>query len=192
MANNPQKTAKPNTLRLIGGKWRSRTLRFPDAEGLRPTPDRIRETLFNWLGPYINDAHCLDMFAGSGALGLEALSRGAAYLLAIDNNPLACKALQQHGETLGVSRQVFSVVNGNSLQKVAQHSQNWDIVFVDPPFNGELLAEAIAALAPVLQKDTWVYTESDKRVSHPPVPSHWLAHREKTAGQVRYALFLVE
>jgi 16S rRNA (guanine966-N2)-methyltransferase len=127
-------------LRIIGGTWRGRKLRFPAAAAIRPTPDRVRETLFNWLQAAIPGAHCLDLFAGSGALGLEALSRGAAQVTFVDQDEAAAAALrarltewQAHGA---------EVVRGDALRFLGRPAQACDVVFLDPPFAGELLERA--------------------------------------------------
>ncbi|WP_166361303.1 16S rRNA (guanine(966)-N(2))-methyltransferase RsmD [Pseudomonas akapageensis] len=190
-------SAKPNKahggqgqLRIIGGEWRSRRLSFPDGPGLRPTPDRVRETLFNWLAPYVAGAKVLDAFAGSGALYLEALSRGATTAVALDSNPVAIASLKQNLETLRCA-------NGQVLQSDAlRYLQNpattaFDMVFLDPPFHQNLLVETCALLEERqwLAEGAWIYTESETPPSSLQLPSNWRLHREKKAGQVYYALW---
>lgn len=177
-------------LRIIGGEWRSRQFSFPMAHGLRPTPNRVRETLFNWLAPYVAGAQVLDCFTGSGALYLEALSRGASSALALDSNSSAIASLRQTLATLKCS-------NGQLLQTNALlHLENqpatpYDLVFLDPPFGQNLLEPACALLEEKgwLAKDAWVYTESEAPPSTLALPGNWRLHREQKAGQVYYALW---
>ncbi|MBB3103444.1 16S rRNA (guanine(966)-N(2))-methyltransferase RsmD [Azomonas macrocytogenes] len=177
-------------LRIIGGLWRSRRFGFPDAEGLRPTPDRVRETLFNWLAPYVSGARVLDPFTGSGALYLEALSRGAGMALALDLNANAIASLRRHLDTLHCG-------NGQLLQSDAlrylehQSPIPFDLVFLDPPFNRNLLLPCCQLLEERgwLAKRAWIYTESETPPSTLGLPNSWRLHREKKAGQVHYALW---
>ena len=177
-------------LRIIGGEWRSRQFSFPMAHGLRPTPNRVRETLFNWLAPYVEGAHVLDCFAGSGALFLEALSRGASSALALDSNSSAISNLREVLGTLKCS-------NGQLLQTDAlRHLQSqpataYDLVFLDPPFGLNLLEPACTLLEEQgwLAKDAWIYTESEAAPSALAMPGNWRLHREQKAGQVHYALW---
>ena len=177
-------------LRIIGGQWRSRQFDFPMAHGLRPTPNRVRETLFNWLAPYIEGAKVLDVFAGSGALFLEALSRGAASALALDLNSEAINSLRGHLLTLRCD-------NGQLLQSDAlrhleqQPATPFDVVFLDPPFSQNLLLPACTQLEEKgwLANEAWVYTESENPPSSLGLPGNWRLHREQKAGQVYYALW---
>lgn len=177
-------------LRIIGGQWRSRQFDFPMAHGLRPTPNRVRETLFNWLAPYIEGAKVLDVFAGSGALFLEALSRGAASALALDLNSEAINSLRGHLLTLRCD-------NGQLLQTDAlrhleqQPATPFDLVFLDPPFSQGLLLPACTLLEEKgwLAADAWIYTESENPPSSLGLPGNWRLHREQKAGQVYYALW---
>ncbi|WP_300724652.1 16S rRNA (guanine(966)-N(2))-methyltransferase RsmD [Pseudomonas sp.] len=177
-------------LRIIGGEWRSRKLDFPHVEGLRPTPDRVRETLFNWLAPYIAGARVLDVFAGSGALFLEALSRGAAKGLALDSNRLAISNIR---ENMGILRcTTGEVQQTNALNFLATPATDlFDVVFLDPPFNLDLLKPACELLESNgwLTEDAWVYTESERRPSELGLPANWRLHRELKAGSVNYALW---
>ena len=177
-------------LRIIGGQWRSRRFAFPDGPGLRPTPDRVRETLFNWLAPYVEGAHVLDPFAGSGALLLEALSRGAASGLACDLNPASVSALRGHLATLQCSNAEIQL--GDALQLLGQPApRRFDIVLLDPPFHQDLLLGACQLLEQQgwLADDAWVYTESEQSPSSLGLPGNWRLHREKHTGQVHYALW---
>ncbi|MEG0860812.1 MAG: 16S rRNA (guanine(966)-N(2))-methyltransferase RsmD [Pseudomonas sp.] len=194
MASPSAKSAKPHNgqgqLRIIAGEWRSRRLSFPDAPGLRPTPDRVRETLFNWLAPHIEGAKVLDAFAGSGALYLEALSRGAAEAVALDSNQAAIASLRQNLETLRCPR-------GQVIQSDAQRYLQgepklaFDLVFLDPPFHQDLLPTTCALLEERqwLAENAWIYTESETPPSALQLPGNWRLHREKKAGQVYYALW---
>jgi 16S rRNA (guanine966-N2)-methyltransferase len=177
-------------LRIIGGQWRSRRLTFPDAPGLRPTPDRVRETLFNWLAPTIEGARVLDLFAGSGALYLEALSRGASMALALDSNSAAITSLRQNLAALECT--AGQLVHTDALRHLeGQPAQQFDVVFLDPPFHQGLLPAACALLEERnwLADEAWIYTESEIPPATIGVPGKWRLHREKKAGQVYYALW---
>lgn len=194
MASPSAKPAKPHhgqgQLRIIAGEWRSRRLSFPDAPGLRPTPDRVRETLFNWLAPYIEGAKVLDAYTGSGALYLEALSRGAGESVALDSNPAAIASLRQNLETLRCPRgQVIQTDAQRYLQ--GEPKLAFDLVFLDPPFNQGLLPTTCALLEERqwLAESAWIYTESETPPSTLQLPGNWRLHREKKAGQVYYALW---
>jgi 16S rRNA (guanine966-N2)-methyltransferase len=177
-------------LRIIGGQWRSRRLSFPDAPGLRPTPDRVRETLFNWLAPYVAGARVLDPFAGSGALFLEALSRGAAMGQALDASSLAVSSLKEHLGTLRCT--VGQVQTADALRYLdSQPATPFDLVFLDPPFNQNLLPAVCTLLEERhwLADDAWVYTESEAAPSTLGLPGNWRLHREQKSGRVYYALW---
>jgi 16S rRNA (guanine966-N2)-methyltransferase len=177
-------------LRIIGGEWRSRRFAFPEGPGLRPTPDRVRETLFNWLAPYVPGARVLDPFAGSGALFLEALSRGASQGLALDLNRDAVAALRGHLDTLKCSSGQVQLQDALAyLEK--QPATPCDLVFLDPPFHHDLLQNACRLLEERgwLAADAWIYTESESLPSSLGLPGNWRLHREKQAGNVHYALW---
>jgi len=179
-----------NQLRIIGGEWRSRRLSFPDVPGLRPTPDRVRETLFNWLAPYVAGAKVLDPFAGSGALFLEALSRGAAMGQALDASNLAVANLREHLGTLRCS--VGQVQTADAMRYLeTQTATAFDLVFLDPPFNQNLLPGICSLLEERqwLADDAWVYTESENAPSGLGLPGNWRLHREQKSGRVHYALW---
>ncbi|WP_095156353.1 16S rRNA (guanine(966)-N(2))-methyltransferase RsmD [Pseudomonas sp. Irchel 3E13] len=190
MASPSKPQTGPGQLRIIAGEWRSRRLSFPSAPGLRPTPDRVRETVFNWLAPYIAGAKVLDAFTGSGALYLEALSRGAGDSVALDSNPAAIANLRQNLELLRCPR-------GQVIQSDAQRYLQgepklaFDVVFLDPPFHQDLLTTTCALLEERnwLAERAWIYTESENRPSTLNLPGNWRLHREQKAGQVHYALW---
>ncbi len=178
-------------LRIIGGQWRGRKLTFPAIEGLRPTGDRLREMLFNWLQADIHDAHCLDMFAGSGALGLEALSRGATHTTFVDNNPAATHAINTHLSVLNAQPQAnvlcTDVIGWLNSQPV---SNPFDIIFMDPPFQQNLWSASMEALARsgCLGPETLVYIENPAQQVLA-IPSTWEVYKEKTTSQLRCALY---
>jgi 16S rRNA (guanine966-N2)-methyltransferase len=181
---------RDNRVRIIGGCWRGRKLNFPDGEGLRPTGDRIRETLFNWLAPALPAARCLDLFAGSGALGFEALSRGATSCVLLDRNPQAVKCLQEAKRLL--SADGATVIAADGLQWLSAAIGTFDIVFVDPPFADVSLAPAVIVETMVqrglLAADPWIYVEQP--ASHPQnIPAGFVQYRCQRAGQVSYSLW---
>ena len=149
-----------NEVRIISGKWRRRKLAFPNRPTLRPTPDRARETLFNWLAAHVDGARCLDLFAGSGALGFEALSRGAASATLIDDDPLVVQALRESAQKLAATG--CTIVKSAALSYLRRARDVWDIVFLDPPFATALLAQTLAELSAGsrLHQDSIVYLES--------------------------------
>ena len=176
-----------NSVRIIGGSWRGRRISFPDIPGLRPTPDRVRETLFNWLQQAIVGARCLDLFAGSGALGLEALSRGAQELVFVEQAVAASRALQEQLVRLKGAGRVVEMGAARYLRSTAQA---FDIVFLDPPFGQRALAEYI----PMLDAGHWlktgslVYLENEKVEGVPILPADWELLKSKSAGEVGYHL----
>lgn len=178
-----------NQLRIIGGLWRGRKLNFPDVDGLRPTGDRIRETLFNWLAPDIQGAHCLDLFSGSGALGLEALSRGAASSLLLEKHPAAAQQLKANLHLLQAGN--GRVEQANSLHWLTQQaSHRFDIVFIDPPFALNLWDK----IATALEAGNWLADEAVIYLEAPrdaqlQLPANWTLHRDKQAGQVSFRLY---
>lgn len=180
--------APAGQIRIIAGQWRGRKLPVPESEGLRPTTDRVRETLFNWLAPVIRGAHCLDCFAGSGALGLEALSRYAESATLLEfQRPVA----QQLEKNLALLQGNGRVIHTNALQWLAGAGQPFDVVFLDPPFRQGLLTETITLLEQQgwLADNAWIYVEAEAESSATDVPVTWALHREKIAGQVAYRLY---
>lgn len=184
---------KRRTVRIISGSRKGSRIHFPEVPGLRPTGDRIRETLFAWLQPSIVDCSCLDMFAGSGALGFEAASRGAARTVMIEKNPSVVKALNENAGRLGFT--TIEVIASDALidQPYKNQQEQFNLVLIDPPFSDNLHADAIACVLRnnILTHDAWVYLESGKRDENIPVPENWELHREKVAGEVRMQLYRV-
>ena len=179
-------------VRIIAGRWRGRKLVFPALPGLRPTGDRLRETLFNWLQPLLPGARCLDLFAGSGALGLEAASRNAALVSLIESNPAVAQALRDNCALLEAG--VAEVINTDALAWLARRSPPTDpytIAFLDPPFAGDLLKRAIPALeaSGVLAAPAWIYLETACGQALPELPPNWHLNREKCSGDVCCRLF---
>ena len=176
--------ARANSVRIIGGVWRSRILKFPDAADLRPTPDRVRETLFNWLGPHLAaGAACLDLFAGSGALGFEALSRGAASVVMVETNAVALRALRENATKLGAEN--VTIVRGDALEFARGVRSRFDVVFLDPPYRLGLQAAALGFVAGLLAEDGRVYVESDTVIE----PSRgWAIVKHARAGKVHFHL----
>jgi len=174
---------KANTVRIIGGVWRSRVLKFPDVANLRPTPDRVRETLFNWLGRNLAGAACLDLFAGSGALGFEALSRGAASVVMVETNPAALRALRENATKLGAENVTF--VRGDALEFARGERSRFDVVFVDPPYRLGLQAAALGLVAGLLAEDGRVYVESDAVIES---SGGWAIVKHARAGRVHFHL----
>lgn len=180
--------ADEQQLRIIGGRWRGRKVSFSAAPGLRPTGDRIRETLFNWLQPVIEGARCLDLFAGSGALGLEALSRGAGEVVFVETSSTAVKSLRSHLAEFGA--EAGTVLQMDGLAFLASDPKPFDVVFLDPPYHQDLLGPVCTRL----QECGWlgpgarVYMEVERERCLEPLPPGWQVLREKTTGQVRYGL----
>lgn len=179
---------RPGSYRIIAGAWRGRRLPIPELPDLRPTPDRVRETLFNWLAPVLPGACCLDLFAGAGALAFEAASRGAARVIAVDQNRVVTEFLRREVERLGAN--VIDVVSAEALAFLQGAVTPCDIVFLDPPYAAHLLSPAMASL----QAHAWVasgsrvYIEHAAREMPPELPAGWRYHRSKRAAQVSYHL----
>lgn len=182
-----QTKSSQGQLRIIGGQWRGRKLPVSDWEGLRPTSDRVRETLFNWLTPAVNGACCVDLFAGSGALGFEALSRGAGGCLFVDRNAHGCRLLNQLIEQFGVTDRA-SVFSGEALQAPLK-SKNCDIVFIDPPFGSGLVNPTLDWLirGGYLSDNALIYVETERGLVVDAPSLHLL--KEKTAGEVCFRLY---
>ena len=179
---------RANRIRVIAGQWRSQRLRFPDVPGLRPTPDRVRETLFNWLAPVLPGARCLDLFAGSGALGIEALSRGAAEVVFVDRHSAAVGALRENLARLNARGARIEKVE--ALAWLRQPGTPFEIVLLDPPFGQNLLEPVCATLerGGWLAPTAWIYLEAETEPRPLSLPTNWNPYREKIAGAVTYRL----
>lgn len=185
---------KSNSVRIIAGEYRSRKLEFPSLEGLRPTADRIRETLFNWLQDSIQGETCLDLFAGSGALGFEALSRGASQVDFIEQNTSAANSIRGNIERLDAKHgNVYCADAFEWLDRYVQDSKQYGLVFLDPPFKGETLASAIVKLesANLLRDGGLVYIEREKQSNEDGLPSNWVEIKNKSAGLVQFGLYSI-
>ena len=179
-------------LRIVAGIWRSRVLEIADVEGLRPTSERIRETLFNWLTPKLVGARCLDLFAGTGALGLEALSRGAAAAVFVESSKIAIATLRRNVASLDANGAV--IFAGAATEYIdASGAERFDIVFLDPPFADESLAELCRLIdkSELLADNANVYLEQDRARPEPDLPERWAVLKSKVAGNVRYTLAAV-
>jgi 16S rRNA (guanine966-N2)-methyltransferase len=185
-------TAGRNSVRIIGGAWRGRRVSFPDIPALRPTPDRVRETLFNWLQHSLNQTRCLDLFAGSGALGIEALSRGAAEAVFVEQSQAAARSLQEQLGRLGALRR-GRVVEMGAVRFLRTPAPPFDIVFLDPPFGQDALEHYV----PLLDAGNWVkpggliYLENE-RAGTLKLPDSWELLKSKSAGEVGYHLARVK
>lgn len=177
-----------NQVRIIGGEWRGRKLHFPQSPAIRPTPDRVRETVFNWLQSSVAGARCLDLFAGSGALGFEALSRGAAEVVFVDTDPASVRHVAQMLQTLKCNR--GTVVQQEAVSYLAGPAQAFDLVFLDPPFADRVLGPLCARLEAGgwLKPGARVYLEAAAADGEPVLPAGWELLRSKRAGEVGYHL----
>ena len=182
-------SARPNQVRIIGGKHRGRKLPVADAPGLRPTPDRVRETLFNWLGQNLTGWHCLDLFAGSGALGFEAASRGAASVVLVEQSSAVARGLQAAAELL--KEPALSVVCADALAYLKKPLRPLDLVFVDPPYGQGWLDRIIMPLLPHLADDARLYVEAESALPDVLAPGVHCLKRGQ-AGQVHYHLYSFE
>ena len=183
------KNPPPGRLRIVAGNWRSRLLDIAAAPGLRPTPERVRETLFNWLGPRIDGARCLDLYAGTGALGLEALSRGAATIVFVEKSALAIGVLKSNVEKLGAEGATICEADAiEYLRKIPV--KPFDIVFLDPPFAADILEDLCRLIdeRQVLADGARVYLEHSVATIEPELPAGWEVLKSEVAGQVRYSL----
>ncbi|MGY6274050.1 16S rRNA (guanine(966)-N(2))-methyltransferase RsmD [Methylomonas sp. MgM2] len=183
------KAAAINKLRIIGGEWRSRVITFDDAPGLRPTPSRVRETLFNWLHADVPGCRCLDLFAGSGALGFEAASRGAAYVLQVENNLKTCQNLRRNAVELKADR--IEIVHADVRNFVPDYPDSFDLIFLDPPFAQGLVEPICREIArgELLKLYGKIYIETEKNLRLDGMPENWSPLKQKTAGDVRYSLY---
>ena len=177
-----------NRVRIIGGRWRRRLLAFPNAEGLRPTSDAVREKLFNWLGQDLDGWRCLDLFAGSGALGFEAASRGASQVVLIESNPKVCAALRASLCALHADNIIIECANGVELLHKAHPvltAAKFDLILLDPPFSLGILDDLLSRVSALLTPDAYVYVEHDGRLQ---VPQGWEIWRESRAGRAHFCL----
>ena len=171
-------------VRIIAGEYRGRRINVASRPGLRPTPDRVRETLFNWLGQWLDGLSCLDLFAGSGALGFEAASRGAARVVMVENDRAAFAALEATRERIGA--RAVELVHGDAARYLEQSKERFDLVFLDPPFRQNALPAVFARLEPRLVEKARVYVEADAPCV---IGAHWVELKRARAGQVSYQLF---
>jgi len=176
------------SFRIIAGLWRSRRLTFPESEGLRPSTDRVRETVFNWLAPYLPGAQVLDLFAGSGALGFEALSRGAAICQFVERQKPVATQLEANKNTLKASA---DIARTDALEWLQSNKRAFDIVFIDPPFRCNFVQKTIDLLLAndALAEGARIYVEQELEAALPVWPNGWTLLKEKEAGQVRYCLY---
>ena len=188
-----KRVANSNSLRIIGGTWRSRRLQFIDSPKIRPTPDRVRETLFNWLANDINGSVCLDLFAGSGVLGFEAISRGADHVVLVEEDPRIAATLNEQKDLFNT--QQIDVRNQNALTYLQNVKQQYDVIFLDPPFDSDLLEKVIPMIfkQKLLNVNGLLYVESaaqQKSIKNLEILLEALnCIREKVSGEVRYALY---
>ena len=185
----PAPAAVAGSVRIVGGRWRGTRLAVPELAGLRPTSDRVRETLFNWLQPVLPGAVVLDLFAGSGALGLEAVSRGAARAVLVERDPVQAAGLRATVQKLQAEAQV-QVVQDDALRWLAGQAPDvrFHIAFLDPPFDDGLWQAALQALLPRMAGSAWIYVESPAS-QVPVLPASWRLHRELRTAQARAALY---
>ncbi|MGL5948183.1 MAG: 16S rRNA (guanine(966)-N(2))-methyltransferase RsmD [Aeromonas sp.] len=178
-------------VRIISGQWRGRKLPVKDVEGLRPTTDRVKETIFNWLAADVRGARCLDVFAGSGGLGFEALSRYAAHVTLLERDKLASEQLKKNLQVLASTQ--AEVIQTDALTWLDTRAVDapFDLVFLDPPFRRELLAQACQSLEARgwLAPEALIYIEREKEFTDLTLPAHWQLLKDKTAGQVTYQLY---
>jgi len=187
-------------VRIIAGTWRSRRIQFPSVEGLRPTPDRVRETLFNWLGHDLEGFRCLDLYAGSGALGFEALSRGAGPVVMVERDGVAYRALEGNAKLLGATH--LELIRGDALEFAKRlagsaesglagtsSARRFDLVFLDPPFDAGIPDELLLLLRSLLAPGARIYIESGRPVE---LPEPWVVEKSGRAGQVHFQLLRLE
>lgn len=181
---------RAGAVRIVGGRWRGTRLAVPDIDGLRPSADRVRETLFNWLMPALPGARVLDLFAGSGALGLESLSRGAAAATLVERDPGLVRGLREVTPRLegGVAAEIVQADALAWLPRAAGEGRRYDIAYLDPPFAGDLWGAAIAGVQPLMADDAWLYVEAPANAAIG-MPADWRLHREGSTREVAYRLW---
>lgn len=170
-------------VRIVGGEWRSRLIDVVSVPGLRPTPDRVRETLFNWLGQDLDGLDCLDLFAGTGILGFEAASRGAASVTMVEYDPRAINQLRHAAETLKAAR--VEIIRGDAVKFLKSTSRKFDVVFLDPPYRQGWLERVAPLIDEVMRPDGWLYVESEASLTH---LGDWQTVKKGHAGQVHFHL----
>lgn len=181
-----KKKVQQNSFRIIAGEWRGRRLPFPANTTVRPTGDRVRETVFNWLAPYIKGARVLDLFSGTGALGLEALSRGASGVTFVEKDPRLSVALKRNLQTLNTQAVVIAA---DVMQWLQRNTGNWNVIFLDPPYPAQLWLPVFELLrTKVLREGTLIYTEQPASEPMLNLPPDFAVLKERTAGQVRFML----
>lgn len=175
--------AASNRVRISGGEWRSRLLSFPDVPGLRPTPDRVRQTVFNWLGQDMHGRRCLDLFAGTGAMGFEALSRGASAVVLVEKSAVAARSLQQNQALLKAGQ--ATVLQQDAMQFLAQSRERFDVIFLDPPYQQGWLPRLLPLLSGHLAAGGVVYVEAEFVLGN---DDPWQVIKHGKAGNVCYHL----
>ena len=190
---NPRRRGKDNQVRIIGGIHRSRMIHFPDQDGLRPTSDRIKETLFNWIQNEVGNATCVDLFAGSGSLGIEALSRGAKSVHFVESAAEAVKSINENLAELGLEQAVVSCANVETWLKESAPQDFFDLVFIDPPYADQKLSSIceLVSAAQCIKSGGKVYLENNAELSLQSMPESWRLLKQKKAGQVHFYLFAV-
>ncbi len=187
MPRNTSNSKKQNTVRINAGEWRSRLLKFPDAEGLRPTPERVRQTVFNWLGQDMTGLHCLDLFAGTGVMGFEALSRNAKTAVLVEKTPGVYRTILENKTALKADNaQVF---NTDALVFLAQNRQPFDVIFLDPPYNQGWLPKVLPLLPAHLKPEGMVYAEAEFLIADDAI---WQVIKHSKAGNVFYHLLKLQ
>jgi 16S rRNA (guanine966-N2)-methyltransferase len=186
---SPPRPGAPGRLRIVAGEWRGRRIAVPSAPGLRPTPDRVRETLFNWLQGIVPGARCLDLFAGAGGLGFEAASRGAARVVMVESAPRVAAHLREQVRLLDAGNRI-EVVADDALRYLRRCDEGFDLVFLDPPFQGDLLTKSLAILIEgrCLRPGARVYMEYAASGESPTLPGGWEIAREGRAGDSAHLL----
>ncbi|MGZ8261743.1 MAG: 16S rRNA (guanine(966)-N(2))-methyltransferase RsmD [Methylotenera sp.] len=178
---------KLNTVRINAGEWRSRLIKFPDATGLRPTPERVRQTVFNWLGQDLTGLKCLDLFAGTGVMGFEALSRGAAAVTMVEKSTPAYKALMENKQLLKAEHAL--ILHQDALQFLSQNTQTFNVIFLDPPYHQQWLAKVLPLLRPHLHSEGLIYVEAEYELdSTLEFTGDWQVIKQSKAGNVFYHL----
>lgn len=175
-------------LRIIGGNWRGRKVRFPESDDLRPTSDRVRETLFNWLMHEVHGARVLDLYAGSGILGIESLSRGAAHVTFVDNTKRAIEAIGRTLSDLNADENNYTLAPLDAINFITACKDSFDIIFLDPPFQSADIQKLTGLIADQALADEWVYIETGETVTAAELPDGFSIYRQKRAGTVHYCL----